>query len=117
MMGINIITSLIVIITCISLLSLLLILTTGYFNKNILVKITLYVILIAGIYFLIIMFKQTSGIIKDDVINTIENTERYNGFINPITVVSVGLIGTVLGSCWYKFNSYIKNYNMRNKKR
>lgn len=117
MMGINVLSSLIVVITCISLLVLLIILITGYFNKNILVKITLYVILIAGIYFLIIMFKQTSGIIKEDVINTIENTERYNGFVSPLTVVSVGLIGTVVGAVWYKFNSYIKNYNMRNKKR
>lgn len=108
----NLITSLSVIVLSLSVLYIL-IYSCAKKNKSFFVKLINYVILLVSFYFLVSMFQKTSDIIKIDVINTIENTEKYNGFYNPFVIVETGTIGTIIGFVWYKMEKYVKERNIK----
>ena len=108
----NLITSLSVIVLSLSVLYIL-IYSCAKKNKSFFVKLINYVILLVSFYFLVSMFQKTSDIIKIDVINTIENTEKYNGFYNTFVIVGTGTIGTIIGFVWYKMEKYVKERNIK----
>lgn len=107
----NLITSLSVVALSLSVLYVL-IYSCAKKNKSFFVKLINYVILIVSFYFLVSMFQKTSDIIKIDVINTIENTEKYNGFYNPFVIVGTGTVGIIIGFVWYKMEKYVKERNI-----
>lgn len=113
---INILTSTLVIIIGSCLLTLLITECIG-FTKNLkLLHYSIYVIILLGTYFLTEMFRKTSNIIKEDVILTVQNTEKYNGFNDPIYVFVITFIGVVIGVGCYYTHKYIKNINLNKKK-
>ncbi|BBC69523.1 putative membrane protein [Staphylococcus phage phiSA039] len=61
------------------------------------------------------MFQTTSVLIKNDVIDSIENTEHYIGFNDPIIIFTISFIGAILGGIWYKMMKIIKKSNFKDK--
>lgn len=103
-----------------STLSLIIILFyMGIYLKTIKVvqSIALYVIITVGVYFSIIMFELTSNSVKADILDTIQNTQQYNGFIEPIYVVAIVLIGALSSTLWYYFMEHLKKVNFKNRNR
>ncbi|VEV88474.1 membrane protein [Staphylococcus phage Stab23] len=86
-------------------------------SKNVFVLYVIYAIIGIGTYVVLTMFQTTSVLIKNDVIDTIENTEHYIGFNDPITILTISFIGAILGGIWYKMKKIIKKSNFKNKKR
>ena len=80
-------------------------------------SIALYVIITVGVYFSIIMFELTSNSVKADILDTIQNTQQYNGFIEPVYVLSIVLIGALCSTLWYYFMEYLKKVNFKNRNR
>lgn len=80
-------------------------------------SIALYVIITVGVYFSIIMFELTSNSVKADILDTIQNTQQYNGFIEPVYVLSIVLIGALCSTLWYYFMEYVKKVNFKNRNR
>ncbi len=117
MVGMNIITSLSVVFTCLSLLALMVFVHSKFSSKNVFVLYVIYAIIGIGTYVVLTMFQTTSVLIKNDVIDTIENTEHYIGFNDPIVILTISLIGAILGGIWYKMKKIIKKSNFKNKKR
>lgn len=91
----------------------------GIYLKTIKVvqSIALYVIITVGVYFSIIMFELTSNSVKADILDTIQNTQQYNGFIEPIYVVAIVLIGALSSTLWYYFMEHLKKVNFKNRNR
>lgn len=115
-MDINIITSISVVVTCLCLLILMVFVNTKFSSKNVFVLYIIYAIIAIGSYIAMTMFQTTSVLIKNDVLDTIENTEQYNGFNNPIIILVVSLIGSALGWLWYKITKTVKKVNFHDKK-
>lgn len=115
-MDLNIITSLSVIFTCLSLLTLMIFINSKYSTKSYFVLYLVYGIIGIGSYIALTMFQTTSVIIKKDVIDSIANTENYVGFNDPTTIVIISCIGAILGAIWYKINKIMKKVNMNDKK-
>lgn len=117
MVGMNIITSLSVVLTCLSLLALMVFVHSKFSSKNVFVLYVIYAIIGIGTYIVLTMFQTTSVLIKNDVIDSIENTEHYIGFNDPIVILTISLIGAILGGIWYKMKKIIRKSNFKNKKR
>lgn len=117
MVGMNIITSLSVVFTCLSLLALMVFVHSKFSSKNVFVLYVIYAIIGIGTYIVLTMFQTTSVLIKNDVIDSIENTEHYIGFNDPIIIFTISFIGAILGGIWYKMMKIIKKSNFKNKKR
>lgn len=116
MMDMNIITSLSVVITCLSLLTLMVFVHSKFSSKNIFVLYVIYAIIGIGTYIVLTMFQTTSVLIKNDVIDSIENTEHYVGFNDPVIIFTISFIGAILGGIWYKVIKIVKRSNFRDKK-
>ena len=112
----NVLTSISVLVTCLCLLFILILQSKLSFKNSFFVKSLMYVILSVGLYYLLLMFSHTTGIIKDDIINTIKNTEKYNGFNDPLHVFLICVLGAIVGFIWYKIDNYVKNKNMDEKR-
>lgn len=117
MIGMNVITSLSVVFTCLSLLALMIFVNSKFSSKNFFVLYVIYAIIGIGTYVVLTMFQTTSVLIKNDVIDTIENTEHYIGFNDPIIIFTISFIGAILGGIWYNMMKIIKKSNFKNKKR
>lgn len=117
LVGMNIITSLSVVLTCLCLLTLMVFVHSKFSSKNFFVLYVIYAIIGIGTYVVLTMFQTTSVLIKNDVIDTIENTEHYIGFNDPIIILTISFIGAILGGIWYKMKKIIKKSNFKNKKR
>lgn len=117
LVGMNIITSLSVVFTCLSLLTLMIFVHSKFSSKNVFVLYIIYAIIGIGTYIVLTMFQTTSVLIKNDVIDSIENTEHYIGFNDPIIIFTISFIGSILGGIWYKMMKIIKKSNFKNKKR
>ena len=117
MVGMNIITSLSVVLTCLCLLTLMVFVHSKFSSKNFFVLYVIYAIIGIGTYIVLTMFQTTSVLIKNDVIDTIENTEHYIGFNDPLIIFTISFIGAILGGMWYKMMKIIKTSNFKNKKR
>lgn len=91
----------------------------GVYLKTIKVvqSIALYVIITVGVYFSIIMFELTSNSVKADILDTIQNTQQYNGFIEPVYVLAIVLIGALSSTLWYYFMEHLKKVNFKNRNR
>lgn len=112
----NIITSLSVVLTCLSLLILMVFVHSKFSSKNVFVLYVIYAIIGVGSYVALTMFQTTSVLIKNDVIDTIENTEHYVGFNDPVIIFTISFIGAILGGIWYKAMKIVKKSNFKDKK-
>ncbi len=112
----NILTSILVLIIGTCLLTLVITECLGYTKELKLLHYAIYGIVIIGTYFLTEMFKKISSIIKEDVILSVQNTEKYNGFNDPIFIFIITTIGAIIGLVIYYTHKYIKETNL-NKKR
>lgn len=78
-------------------------------------KLVFYVFLLSSIYYLLIIFKDNSTKIHIDILDTIENTNRYNGFYDSISLFIVTLVGGILGGIFYYSTKFVKQYNASQK--
>lgn len=105
------------IISTVSLIVILLYLGVNLKKIKFIQTIALYVIITLGIYFSIIMFEITSNSIKADILDTIKNTQQYNGFIEPIYVLIIVFIGVIVGGLIHYLMEHIRKLNFKNKNR
>lgn len=105
------------IVSTISLIVILLYLGVNLKKIKIIQTIALYVIITLGIYFSIIMFEITSNSIKSDILDTIQNTKQYNGFIEPMYALIIVFIGVIAGGLIHYLVEHIRKLNFKNKNR
>lgn len=80
-------------------------------KQTILFNSIFYVIILVSTVYLAIMFRETSSLIKYDILNTVSNTTRYSYFIDTWIVMSVSTIGVIVGCVIVEITSYVKRKN------
>ncbi|AFV80900.1 hypothetical protein [Staphylococcus phage SAP6] len=116
MIGLNVLTAISVVFACVSLLALMVFAYIKTEKSSKLVLYLIYAIIAIGSYVVLTMFQATSIIIKNDVIDSIENTEQYVGFNNPLIVFGISFFGAVIGSFWFLVMKIVNTRNLKNKK-
>lgn len=76
-------------------------------------SVFLYGIISVSIYFIIYMFSIISTVLKRDLIESIQNTQQYNGFASPSLILFLTALGVILGVIWYTIENYVKNHKFR----
>lgn len=80
-------------------------------KQTILFNSIFYVIIVVSTVYLTIMFRETTSLIRYDILNTVANTTRYNYFIDTWIVMSVSTIGIIIGYFIVEIINYVKRKN------
>lgn len=108
----NIFILIVVIVLCITLMS-----TIVYYNNRTYSKkykeVIVLLLILACLYLLIGLFQETTTIIKTDILDVIENTEKYNGFYDSRSVLIVTVFGGLIGLTLAKINSIVNKRNYK----
>lgn len=80
-------------------------------QQTVLFSSVFYVIIAVSTTYLTIMFRSTTNLIRQDIINTVTNINTYTGFVEIWVVLAITSIGVIVG---YILGVIIKYINKKN---
>lgn len=82
-------------------------------KKKTIINYSIYVVVIISTIISLILFRESSGMIRKDIVFSMQNTMTYNGFIPQIPLIIIVCIGGFFGYIWYRLEKYIKEHKFK----